>query len=76
MRRNIENSDFDAGRPAYEFFDTLFFAIDAPYLEDVGVDPGFGPALRLTWRPTFATGGTGTSEPFSRTIGKSPGVSP
>ena len=41
LRRNIENSDFNAGRPGYEFFDSLFFAIDAPYLEDVGVDPGF-----------------------------------
>jgi outer membrane receptor protein involved in Fe transport len=41
LRRNIENSDFNAGRPGYEFFDSLFFAIDAPYQEDVGVDPGF-----------------------------------
>ena len=41
LRRNIENSDLNAGRPGYEFFDSLFFAIDAPYLEDVGVDPGF-----------------------------------
>ena len=41
LRRNIENSDFNAGRPGYEFFDSLFFGIDAPYLEDVGVDPGF-----------------------------------
>jgi outer membrane receptor protein involved in Fe transport len=41
IERNIENSDFNAGRPGYEFFDSLFFAIDTPYLEDVGVDPGF-----------------------------------
>ncbi len=41
LRRNIENSDFNAGRPEYSFFDSLFFAIDAPYLEDVGVNPGF-----------------------------------
>jgi hypothetical protein len=41
VERNIENSDVNAGRPGYEFFDSLFFAIDAPYLEDVGVDPGF-----------------------------------
>jgi hypothetical protein len=41
LRRNLENSVIEAGRPAYEFFDSLFFAIDAPYLEDVGVDPGF-----------------------------------
>ena len=57
LRRNIENSDFNAGRPEYSFFDSLFFAIDAPYLEDVGVDPGFvsgGPASLATsirhWR--------------------------
>ncbi len=41
LERNIENSDFNAGRPIYEFFDSLFFAVDAPFLEDVGVDPGF-----------------------------------
>ena len=41
LRRNIENSDFNAGRPNYSFFDSLFFAVDAPYAEDVGVDPGF-----------------------------------
>lgn len=41
IKRNIENSFVDAGRPGYGFFDYLFFAIDAPYSEDVGVDPGF-----------------------------------
>lgn len=41
LRRNIENSDLNAGRPGYFFFDSLFFAVDAPYSEDVGVDPGF-----------------------------------
>ncbi len=41
LHRNIENSDFNAGRPEYSFFDSLFFAVDAPYLEDVGVNPGF-----------------------------------
>ena len=41
LRRNFENSELDAGRPAYNFFDSLFFAIDAPDFEDVGVDPGF-----------------------------------
>ena len=40
-RRNIENSDFNVGRPSYYFFDSLFFAADAPYLEFAGVDPGF-----------------------------------
>ncbi len=41
LRRNLENSEIDAGHPAYSFFDSLFFAIDAPYSEDAGVDPGF-----------------------------------
>ena len=41
IRRNIENSDWNAGRPSYYFFDQLFFAIDQPYDESAGVDPGF-----------------------------------
>lgn len=41
LRRNIENSNLNAGRPDYVFFDALFFAIDAPFLQNVGVDPGF-----------------------------------
>lgn len=41
LRRNGESNDVNAGRPGYFFFDSLFFAIDAPYSEDVGVDPGF-----------------------------------
>ncbi len=40
LRRNIENSDWDVGRPSYYFFDSLFFAIDSPYFEGAGVDPG------------------------------------
>ena len=40
LRRNIENSDLNAGRPSYYFFDSLFFAIDSPYGEEAGVDPG------------------------------------
>lgn len=40
LRRNLENSDFNAGRPSYYFFDSLFFAIDSPYTEGAGVDPG------------------------------------
>jgi hypothetical protein len=31
----------DAGLPTYSFVDPLFFAVDAPYSENVGVDPGF-----------------------------------
>jgi outer membrane receptor protein involved in Fe transport len=38
-RRNMENSDLNA-RPSYNFYDPLFFAIDAPYSEAAGVDPG------------------------------------
>ena len=41
VRRNIENSDWNVGRPSYSFFDSLFFAADAPYGEGAGVDPGF-----------------------------------
>ena len=41
VRRNIENSDKEVGRPSYYFFDQLFFAVDQPLLEGAGVDPGF-----------------------------------
>jgi outer membrane receptor protein involved in Fe transport len=41
LRRNLENSEFNTGRPSYYFFDPLFFAVDAPYEENAGVDPGF-----------------------------------
>ena len=41
VRRNIENSNLNEGRPSYSFFDSLFFATDAPYSEFAGVDPGF-----------------------------------
>jgi len=41
LRRNIENSNFNVGRPSYYFFDEAFFAADAPYNEAAGVDPGF-----------------------------------
>ncbi len=41
LRRDMENSEIGAGIPIYSFFDPLFFAIDAPYSENVGVDPGF-----------------------------------
>jgi hypothetical protein len=40
FRRNIENSDFNVGRPSYYFSDQVFFAADAPYLQLNGVDPG------------------------------------
>ena len=41
LRRNLENSDAGSGRPIYDFLDSLFFAIDAPFSQFVGVDPGF-----------------------------------
>jgi Carboxypeptidase regulatory-like domain/TonB dependent receptor len=41
LRRNRDNTEVNAGRPAYRFFDSLFFAIDAPFSEEVGIDPGF-----------------------------------
>ena len=34
------NTDANVGRPSYYFFDPLFFAVDAPYGEGAGVDPG------------------------------------
>jgi outer membrane receptor for ferrienterochelin and colicin len=40
FRRNIENSEFNVARPSYYFYDQVFFAADAPYLEVAGVDPG------------------------------------
>jgi hypothetical protein len=39
IRRNIENSEFNVGRPSYYFLDPLFFAIDAPYGQASGVNP-------------------------------------
>jgi hypothetical protein len=40
LHRTVENSDWNMGRPSYYFFDPLFFAIDAPYSQAAGVDPG------------------------------------
>ncbi len=40
FRRNIENSEFNVGRPSYYFYDQVFFAADAPYYQAAGVDPG------------------------------------
>jgi len=40
FRRNIENSEFNIARPSYYFYDQVFFAADAPYLQVNGVDPG------------------------------------
>jgi hypothetical protein len=40
FRRNIENSEFNVARPSYYFYDQVFFAGDAPYLQVNGVDPG------------------------------------
>jgi hypothetical protein len=41
IKRNIENSEFNVARPSYYFYDPLFFAVDAPYSQAAGVDPGF-----------------------------------
>jgi Carboxypeptidase regulatory-like domain len=40
FRRNIENSEFNVARPSYYFYDQVYFAADAPYLQLAGVDPG------------------------------------
>lgn len=49
VRRNIENSEFNVGRPSYYFLDPFFFAADAPYGMAAGIDPA------------IANGGTGAS---------------
>ena len=41
IKRNIENSEFDIARGSYYFFDSLYFAADAPYGVAAGVNPGF-----------------------------------
>lgn len=38
-KRNIENSEFNVGRPSYYFFDVLYFAADLAYWEAAGVNP-------------------------------------
>lgn len=51
VRRNLQHSEANLGRPSYSFFDPLFFALDAPYGEGAGVDPGFqtgGPSHLAT----------------------------
>jgi hypothetical protein len=40
IRRNIENSEFNVGRPSYYFYNQVAFAADAPYIQANGVDPG------------------------------------
>jgi hypothetical protein len=40
FRRNIENSEFNVGRPSYYFYDQVYFAGDSPYVQANGVDPG------------------------------------
>jgi hypothetical protein len=39
FKRNIENSEFNVGRPSYYFFDMLYFAADLPYQLAAGVNP-------------------------------------
>ena len=39
FKRNIENSEFNVGRPSYYFFDMLYFAADLPYWMGAGVNP-------------------------------------
>ena len=40
FRRNIENSIFSVARGSFYFSDPIFFAADAPYGVNVGVNPG------------------------------------
>jgi hypothetical protein len=39
VKRNLENSEFNVGRPSYYFFDSLYFAADLPYQLAAGVNP-------------------------------------
>ncbi|MCJ7504763.1 MAG: TonB-dependent receptor [Acidobacteriia bacterium] len=39
FKRNIENSEFNVGRPSYYFFDMLYFAANLPYQLAAGVNP-------------------------------------
>lgn len=41
VKRNLENSVFNVARPSYSFHDSVLFAVDAPYFQVSGVDPGF-----------------------------------
>ncbi|MFZ0799602.1 MAG: carboxypeptidase regulatory-like domain-containing protein, partial [Terriglobales bacterium] len=41
LRRNIENSQFNVGRPSYIFNNPLYFAADAAGAEVAGVNPDF-----------------------------------
>jgi carboxypeptidase family protein len=50
LRRNIENSQFNVGRPSYIFNNPLYFAADSPGAEIAGVNPD------------FTNGGTGNAE--------------
>ncbi len=54
FRRNIENSEFNVARPSYYFYDQVFFAADAPYLQVAGVDPGIckPPCPASSYNPT------------------------
>ncbi len=43
VRRNQENSQFNVGRPSYVFFGLDELALDDPFLQVGGVNPGSGP---------------------------------
>ena len=51
IRRNIENSEFNVARPSYYFQDPLFFAVDSPYTQTAGVDPGICSAPCTSFNP-------------------------
>ncbi len=40
IMRNYENSEFDVGRPSYDFTDSLALTMAEPYVEAAGVVPG------------------------------------
>lgn len=49
VMRNYENSEFNVGRPSYDFTDSLALALAEPYGENAGVVPGgIDPATGLS----------------------------
>ncbi|MDA2933430.1 TonB-dependent receptor, partial [Acidobacteria bacterium AH-259-D05] len=51
-RSRREPSEFNVGRPSYYFFDLFWFAVDNPYFQIGGVDPGVAVS---TTEPVTAT---------------------
>lgn len=64
VRRNQENSEFNVGRPSYYFFDVVTLALDDPYYEIGGVDPGIAAGTNLAQLSSNFRGWRGTEVGF------------